>query len=1085
MTSSSQHAAGLSRRVATQGDLVLGLAPNAPPTPFVGALGDPAGGVARELTCRLLASAGIVVRRPPRVTVAGAELATLPMRAAPKGNPGPCAQPILGASLMRVAGEPVVRAGDPATLNAHPLVVADEVRTRVRLGGGATSAPSAAPTSGIAALRAHIPTRTEFGEPSPAHRILSRCSAARRPDLVPPELAVLVGDPVDVATGAVVTDWAEIDSASPPLRLRRRYSSARSDRAGAFGFGWAHDFEAALWLEPGRVVLREDDGREIEFDTLELPGAVARAGDLLHDATGRLALRSLGRLRWELREHGRVRHFGPASGEDPEAKDRGLARLARVARRGGGVIELHRDEHARLRELRVDDRPIVAFEHDDQGRIESLWRPLGTRLQRHARFEYSAEGDLVAAFDADDRSRRYVYSGHLLVVETDREGASFHYGYDAHGPAARCVRAWGDDGWLDRTFDYDGPHVRVTDALGHQTSYGIDPLGRVSAIVDPHGGRTRHRYDDHMRLVESVSPDGGRTRDTWDERGNLLSRRLPDGGAWRMTYDADDRLVQGWDPAGGEWRFRYDVAGRLTRIEDPLGHVTSIEYLGGRPSRIVDPEGGATELEVDSQGNVVTLAFPGEPPTRFAYDAWGRLRQALATSGARCRSRWSPHGRLLAHEDDHGTVELRRNAEGDVLAIETPTERWTIARDRVGRVRAVHGPDCALEYEHDPEGRLVTVRRDERLWLSLLRDARGLVEAFSRRGEPPAILHRTPGSGRIARIVDRGHTVETTWDQAGRLASVDHGDGRRASFHYREDGLLCEVDDAGDRLIFERDVRGTVIRQHGHRTTIEHGAVDWLGRRHGLDVGTALTVSLLRDRSGGLDRIVAAGRTVWDIAVTRTGDRRTEWLRSEIGELELRYDDKGRPTSAELRPRRGPPRQWSPAASCSTPLPEPAAWDALHRPRWSRLGKASIPPDEARTLHADGAWWLHHPDHGFPIARLGPERAELVLPDATAASLPTDDAADAAWHAAAFPLHELEALRSPARGPIERIAAAFRRRVWDPVPRPFAGKAPWSPDAWTAELEEVPAIDGHLDTPRLLRALAPAFPTEGLRPSPP
>ena len=77
----------------------------------------------------------------------------------------------------------------------------------------------------------------------------------------------------------------------------------------------------------------------------------------------------------------------------------------------------------------VNESTSSAPDHD--GFVESI------------RYEYSAEGDLVAAFDALGQPMRMGYDRHLLVKETKRSGLSFHFTYEGRDSDTRCAATRG------------------------------------------------------------------------------------------------------------------------------------------------------------------------------------------------------------------------------------------------------------------------------------------------------------------------------------------------------------------------------------------------------------------------------------------------------------------------------------------------------------------------------------------------------------------------------------------------------------------------------------------------------------------
>lgn len=1066
------------RPVATSGELVCGLASPMPPQPFVGELGDPEADAAQAITDPLLGAAGHARARVPRVSIGGRRLATTAMRAAPLGGdpsaPVGLADTMTGAMIARISGLPIARTMEPSRVQpTSAMTILGGVQQRVKIAGA--SVPAVGPGAldgGDASGPDAVPPRTSFGEPSRALEILSRCSPARRRDLVPPACAVLVGDPVNVVTGAVVTDAVDFSCITPSFEFRRQYASDRCDRRSTLGPGWTHGFDQALWLEPGRVVLRDEDGREIEFDCFGLPGRVARAGDRLDDATGRLQLVCRGHLRWELHDRGRIRQFGPIAGEGPHERDRGMARLVRVVRTHEPTIELAYDRSARLHELRMGDRSMLTIEYAEAV-IVALWTPVGERLHRHATFEYSPAGDLVATTDPLGQRRQYEYVQHLLVRETQRAGGSVHYGYDGAGSTARCVRTWGDDGRFDRSLEYDGNETIVVDGLGHTSSYRGNELGLVTEVVDPLGDRTRFRYDDALRLVEVRDPDGTRTIDTYDERGNLVQRKGPDGATWKLVYDAADRPIEGIDAMGGQWRYAYDGSGRLVRVEDPLGHIVRFEYEDGRLQRIVDPLGQVIATTMDEHARVVALALPGRAAFGFEYDAFGRIAVVVDPTGERLACIHDGEHRPVAIESATAAVRMQRDAEGWVVRLERDGVAWDIRRDPFGAIVALHAEDIELAYTHDVEGRLVAVQERSEPLLAISRDPRGLVESFTRADGAAIGVQHKPRTQRIERLVAPDGVTRIGWDAAGRIVAVEHSDGASSTFEYRPDGLLVRADNEQCECRFDRDVRGAVVRQVVGAHSIETAALDHAGRRHGLDLGDTLRVSYLRGADGQIERIAAVGDDVHDLRVERGRDVRIERVVADTGFLELHRDGWDRLRTVHRITGRAAetteswPRDTAAIVRCGV-----TARDALHRALRGASGVRIW--DEDRLLQEGSALLLDHPDTGVPIATWSCERFQLALPDERTGH---DDDARARWFARCFPLAAIDT-RVPT--PAALLAQHVRHRAWAPEVRPVPGTSPWNPDAWTTEWNGPPCGDGRLD---LLHIFGGRFPRHPLRPS--
>ncbi|MBL4684250.1 MAG: RHS repeat protein, partial [Nannocystaceae bacterium] len=607
-------------RLAVIGDLVFGMASYAPPVAFVGEIGDEAAEAAERMTRGLEQSQGGKTKAPLVVTINGQPAATQDVIAIEMGPGGDAALPIAWQPKISIGQkhsllhEGMFQVGSGGSLNSS--AARQQVVTAPPAPKGEQSEQAPAPTARSGSRGGS--SRSDYSLPSAMQTMLSRCSSARAADLAPPQYACLVGDPVDVATGAVVTDATDYRSVAPPLAFTRHYASNRSDVDSPFGFGWSHNFDQAVWLEVGRVVVRDQHGRQIEFDCVPLRDGVARAGDELRDPTGRIRLRCHGRHHWELLDPSQILHFGPIPGTASSDTDRGFARLTKVIVPGQPLTELTYDAHARLHRIAVDGKAVIELRYDQDDHILALNRDA-------ARFSYSLDGDLAEAYDAAGSARSYEYAGHLLVRETNRRGGSFYYGYDSHGCAAKCIRTWGVGGRLHRVLAYDSDTTTVTDSLGHATLYERSAVGLVSRIVDPHGDATTYQYNDALQLTAVGLPDGTSRRDDYDDEGRLICQRRPGGETWKMTYDAAGHLVRGIDPVGGQWHFTYDFAGQLSRVQDPEGHVTRLEYETGQLCRLIDPLGVVTSLQLGRGDEVTQLVLPGDIEVEFEHDSRGRL----------------------------------------------------------------------------------------------------------------------------------------------------------------------------------------------------------------------------------------------------------------------------------------------------------------------------------------------------------------------------------------------------------------------------------------------------------------------------
>ncbi|WP_437782823.1 DUF6531 domain-containing protein [Sorangium sp. So ce1097] len=749
------------------------------------------------------------------------------------------------------------------------------------------------------------------------HRLVSRIKSARLRNLLHRGICFLTGHPVDVATGRVMTYTTDFELPGPlPLVFERSYASSWAHRDSPLGHGWSHPLDQAVWIEPGCVVYRAEDGREIEFDTFDMPDHAMRPGEEVFEPLNRLTLRSLGRFRWEIEAaDGVVHELEPIPGD----RDRTLARLVRKRTRNGHEITLHYDDRARLSWVRDAGGRIVRFEHDEAGRLAqvSLPHPTQPGWVPHTRYVYSGEGDLVEAIDPLGNAIRYEYAGHLLVRETDRTGLSFYFGYDGNGPDAYCIRTWGDGGIYDHEIDYDkaGRVTYVTNSLDATTTYEMNVAYAVVKVTDACGGEARFEYDDNLWLTAEIDPLGNETRYEHDARGNCTRVVGPDGAESAVTYDGRGLPVRRIDAGGATWRWRYDEAGNLVEHERPSGEVLRLGYERGLLAWIDAGTGGRTEMDNDAHLEVAAVRRPGRGVTRYHRDALGRVVRVEDAGGGSTHARYDAMGRLVRVEAPSGEVEeYVYDAEGALLEARSARRQARFRYAGLRRVVEREEAGARLRFEYDTEERLVGIVNEAGERCSFQLDACGRLvgeTGFDGRRR----RHERDAAGRVT-VLRRasGRWSRFGYDAAGRLARVETSDGAITRLSYRPDGLLVRAENDAGALTIERDAQGRILRE-----AFEDG---WVASRYGrageresIETSFGTRVRVRSDAAGepaalelgnasleGYDAAVVFARDALGLEAARhlPGGVSAVWQR----------DVEGRPTERRiLRERRGGARE--------------------------------------------------------------------------------------------------------------------------------------------------------------------------------
>ncbi len=812
---------------------------------------------------------------------------------------------ITGSKTVHIGGSNGVRLGDMLLSCSEPVRLPSSVVLAIPKGAPIlVGGPPALDL--LAAVLASL--RTRFVSDS-LHALVSRLAPGRLRNLLNRAVCFFTGHPVDVASGKVMTSSVEVELPGPlPLKIERVYSSAFADRDGPLGHGWSLSLDQAIWTERGRVVLLEEDGRELEFDAFDLPEHRMRPGDRLWHPIDRLELECLEEGRWRVTSVGGVvREFGPVAGR-PD----GRAMIERTRSPcGHHEIAYEYDEHGALEWVRDACGRLIWLERDTAGRVRALKLPLpsGQGWYVHRRYGYDERGDLVQVTDALEHAWRFEYTTHLLVRETDRTGLSFYFQYDGLGPDAWCTRTWGDGGIYDHELAYDKVKkvTFVTDSLGRTTQYHMNLAGLVVKVVDPLGGETRYECDPRtLQRTEVIDALGNSVRFQYDARGNTIRTVGPDGAMLQAEYDRQDRIVAAVGPGGNFWECRYDAAGRPIELVDPMGGRTRYAYDGkGLLQAVTAPGGLRTAFEYDAQKNVARAVGSGGWATEYAHDALGRLVRVKDARGAVTRLGYDALGRLVRERSPSGEVRHRSyDAEGNPIAVHDATRRLTLRYGHFHKLIEREEAGATLRLSYDTEGRVTRFVNEAGEVCTLERDERG--EVNQEIGFDGAVRRYT--RDKLGRVVlatlPSGRTRAFAYDRAGRVRSIDYSDGGKTTLEYRADGLLSRATNEAAAIVFERDPLGRIVREvQGDVSVSSRFGPD--GERTLMETSLGGRMVVLRDEAGDVAAIhcgdgaqpsgvpvVQFERDALGLELARVlpGGVRVEW----------QWDPAGRPTARRI-----------------------------------------------------------------------------------------------------------------------------------------------------------------------------------------
>ena len=746
-------------------------------------------------------------------------------------------------------------------------------------------------------------------------------------------ICFLTGHPVDVVTGAVLTDAVDFELPGPiPLTFERNYYS-RNPIAGVLGQGWSHTLEAAVHEHGEGLLVQLEDGRFVPHAPLPVGQSVwepAERYTLTHDARGyTLEFTS-----------GRTLEFRPIPGAAWSHP------LARIRDLNDNTIELTY-ESRRLTAATDSVGRKLRFLYNDHDRLTSVRYHRGGahgKWVELVRYDHDANHQLAAAYDPKLRPFRYEYRGGVLTRETNRNGLSFHFEYDWDHSEGWCTRTWGDGGLYDRTITYDKlRHVTlVDDSRGGRTHYYGNDAGLVDRMLDAEGGEWRYEWHPELlRKTAEVDPLGHRQTWTYDTHGNLLATTDALDQTTRWHYNHQGLPITLVDPRGHTWRREYDDRGNLVSATDPLGATYDYRYdPRGNLLEARDPLGRSLRFEFNPAAEVVAATDREGHTTRYTHDDRGRLVRHVGPLGGETALHWDECGHLIAVErPDRSRVSLDYDPEGNLVRrVDGLGHLWKYAYGGYNKLHNQTDPlGYSIGYIYDTEENLVTLTNENNEPYSFTYDRRGLVTrevGFDGRTH----IYEYDAAGRCNAITNgRKQRTKISRDPLGRLVHQIGSDGVWLRFAYDASGNLTEAVNEHCDVRFVRDACGRVLREHADDHVVE-STYDLLGNR--IHRRTSLGHEALYDydANGNLIRLrvpkpIADAlppdapdfreRDCWTIEISRDaeGNEQSRRLPGGIESLWTR-DTMGRPlTHRILRHPLGFIPSWS-AQAALAPTPE-------------------------------------------------------------------------------------------------------------------------------------------------------------------
>ena len=633
----------------------------------------------------------------------------------------------------------------------------------------------------------------------------SLAELAQRLDLTPADWQVLPlrrrtldGRFVDVTSGEVVLEAVDIDIPSPIHFQWKRYWRSNQLTGGSLGNGWRHHYDFAL-IEDRRshqVLVRLPDNRGVTFPLLmEGEEALHRAEKLwLSRDSGGYQLRDAERL---------VYRFA----DNPSGS---VCRLTALATAGISYqIRFSYTSAGHLRRISDDFQRAIEVTTDPQGRISRLEMAAPDQpLQRSllVAYQYDEGGNLTEVTGPNRRLAHYVYRHNRPLRLTDAARRVVFFTYESTEKGLRCIETKGGNDPAPVRLRYLTAEgiTQVTDQSGGVRQY-VHEAGIVQRYISAAGRPKVWFFNEYGELLSEQDALGNTSFFAYDERGQLTQAAWPDGGTMQMQYNDDGQLGSLMDRADGTWVWTYDERGRPFSCADPAGALTQFMYRAD----------GLPETIKRANGQWI----------RFAYDAYANRTVQMDSVGNRFVWTYDFLGQLTTASEPDGA------AQPSLAGAQSATE-----------ADSFNGSSTVETFSptYDADGRLIRLRRGNRLNWQFIRDAAGRVREYIR---------------------PDGQSTRFHYDAVGRVTEVLFEDGTWYHYTYRPDGRLIEAATPNTAVQFERNPLGQILTETGASTVVQ-AQYDPAGRRVSLQSSAGANVRYEHDEMGRLASQVHPGGTV-------------------------------------------------------------------------------------------------------------------------------------------------------------------------------------------------------------------------------
>ena len=496
---------------------------------------------------------------------------------------------------------------------------------------------------------------------------------------------------------------------------------------------------------------------------------------------------------------------------------------------------------------------VTVATFDRQGRQVAATSTMSGASQGTTTDVYDALGNLLESTDATG-----VHTFHLYDAENRRVA-------DVDGNGVLTEVVYSASNRVTETITYATPisTAALVDSAGHPLDPSLALVRPALSAADEHAWTV---YDDAGRAVQSINAVGTVTQLAYDGDGHVVSTTVFATPVNVATLGAAPALVTVAPSVADQVTHDfYDADGHVTGVVDPTGTLTEYQYdaAGQRAVtiRYATPALASSSATTLAQARPASSAADQRSVT--LYDMEGRVTGTIDPLGTLTETVYNPRS-TIDHTTRYGTSVGTAVAAGMAVASIRPatttadqTTSWLYdAQDRVASSTDATGTVTSNVYDTTTDELLSTTQASSQPSATTTQtryDAMGRVIATLDGVGSAAIT----GGMTVAQVnaVWAQHATTTTYDLAGRRASVTDALGNRTSYFYDNDGQLrYTVDPANDVVEARYDAFGNVT------STIAYAApINAAGIGAGGLVTAGLTSAVAAIANAAADHVTSKG----------------------------------------------------------------------------------------------------------------------------------------------------------------------------------------------------------------------------------